>query len=78
MATTLTRKGRVTVPKAIREYLGITPGSAVTFEQLVTGEIVLRAAKAYQKRRGSFFARLRGRATVKMKTEEIMALTRRT
>ena len=76
MATTVTSKGQVTVPKAVRDYLGIKPGSAVTFERLVTGEIVLRAAKAYKKRRGSVFARLRGRATVRMKTEEIMALTR--
>jgi AbrB family looped-hinge helix DNA binding protein len=76
MATTVTSKGQVTVPKAVRDYLGIKPGSAVTFERLVTGEIVLRAAKAYKKRRGSVFAKLRGRATVRMKTEEILALTR--
>lgn len=76
MATKVTSKGQVTVPKAVRDYLGIKAGSAVTFERLVTGEVVLRAAKASKKRHGSVFARLRGRATVRMKTEEIMALTR--
>ena len=76
MATTVTSKGQVTVPKAVRDYLGIKPGSAVTFERLVTGEIVLRAARASKKRQASPFAKLRGRATVRMKTEDILALTR--
>jgi antitoxin PrlF len=76
MATTVTSKGQVTVPKTIRDYLGIKAGSAVTFERLASGEIVLRPAKSRAKPRASVFAKLRGRATVKMKTEEIMALTR--
>jgi hypothetical protein len=41
---------------------------------LKTGEIVLKAAKA--KPPVSMFAKLRGRATVHMSTEEILALTR--
>jgi antitoxin PrlF len=76
MATTLTSKGQVTVPKTVRDYLGIKAGSAVTFERLPSGEIVLRPAKPGRKRRTSIFAKLRGRATVRMKTEDIMALTR--
>ena len=76
MPTTVTSKGQVTVPKTIRDYLGLKTGSAVTFERLDSGEIVLRPAKARAKLRASIFAKLRGRATVRMKTEEIMALTR--
>ncbi|MEJ0040262.1 MAG: AbrB/MazE/SpoVT family DNA-binding domain-containing protein [Gammaproteobacteria bacterium] len=76
MATTVTSKGQVTVPKTVRDYLGIKAGSAVTFERLSTGEVVLRPTKPDKKRRGSVFAKLRGRATVRMKTEDIMALTR--
>ena len=76
MASNLTSKGQVTVPKIIRDYLGLKPGAPVTFERLVTGEIALRAAKAGSKARPSRFAKLRGRATVRMKTEEILALTR--
>ena len=78
MPTTVTSKGQVTVPKSVRDYLGIKPGSAVTFERLVTGEVVLRPAKSGKKRRATVFAKLRGRATVRMKTEDIMALTRGT
>ena len=76
MATNLTSKGQVTVPKSVRDYLGLKPGAAVTFERLPSGEIALRSAKRGAKRRPSVFARLRGRATVKMRTEDILALTR--
>jgi antitoxin PrlF len=74
--STVTTKGQVTVPKIVRDYLGLKAGSAVTFERLATGEVVLRPAKARGKAPVSVFAKLRGRATVRMKTEEIMALTR--
>jgi antitoxin PrlF len=76
--TNVTRKGQVTVPKTVRDYLGLKAGSAVTFERLPTGDIVLRPVKSDKKRRASVFAKLRGRATVRMKTEDIMALTRGT
>lgn len=76
MATTVTSKGQVTVPKIVRDYLGLKTGSAVTFERLASGDIVLRPAKPGKKRRESVFGKLRGRATVRMKTEDIMALTR--
>ncbi len=76
MATNLTSKGQVTVPKKVRDYLGLKPGQAVTFTRLDSGEIALRAAAGGGKPRKSKFARLRGRATVRMKTEEILALTR--
>lgn len=76
MPTTLTSKGQVTVPKTVRDYLGLKAGSAVTFERRPDGEIVLRPATPRAKARTSVFGKLRGRATVRMKTEEIMALTR--
>ena len=78
MTTNLTSKGQVTVPKKVRDYLGLKPGAAVTFERLHTGEIALKAAKAGRKPFRSKFAKLRGRATVRMRTEEILALTRAT
>jgi len=76
MATNVTSKGQVTVPKSVRDYLGLKPGMAVTFERLSTGEVLLRRAGRASKAHKSVFAKLRGRATVKMKTEEILALTR--
>ena len=76
MATNVTSKGQVTVPKSVRDYLGLKPGVAVTFERLPSGEVVLRPAKPGVRPPRTVFAKLRGRATVKMKTEEILALTR--
>ena len=76
MATNLTSKGQVTVPKTVRDYLGLKPGVAVTFERLQGGEIAIRAAKPRTRALISKIGRLRGRATVRMTTEEILALTR--
>ena len=76
MPTNLTVKGQVTVPKSVRDYLGLKPGSAVSFERLPSGEVVLRPAKKRAGSRVTPFAKLRGRATVRLKTHEIMALTR--
>ena len=81
MANNVTSKGQVTIPKQVRERLGITPGSAVVFELTEAGEVVLRrvhagAAGRPARATKSRFSKLRGRATVKMRTEEILALTR--
>jgi len=76
MATNLTSKGQVTVPKKVREYLGLKAGAPVTFQRLDNGEIAIRAANGGAKPRASKFAKFRGRATVRMKTEDILALTR--
>jgi AbrB family looped-hinge helix DNA binding protein len=57
MATYLTNKGQVTVTKSIRDYLGLKPGSAVTFKRLPGGEIALRSAKRRTKSASSKFAK---------------------
>ncbi|MGA2840538.1 MAG: AbrB/MazE/SpoVT family DNA-binding domain-containing protein [Steroidobacteraceae bacterium] len=76
MATNLTSKGQVTIPKKVRDYLGLKAGAPVTFQRLDSGEIAIRAAKATVKPRAGKFSKLRGRATVRLNTEEILALTR--
>jgi AbrB family looped-hinge helix DNA binding protein len=79
MAHTVTSKGQVTIPKQVRERLGIRAGSRVAFELAESGEVVLRPVAAGRRRAPvgrSRMAKLRGRATVKMRTEEILALTR--
>ena len=78
MATTLTSKGQVTIPKPVLELLGLRPGSAVEFELAPSGEVVVRPAGRRRPRPSSRFKRLRGRATVRMRTEEILELTRAT
>ncbi len=41
MATTVTTKGQVTIPKAVRDRLGIKPGNAVEFALAPDGRVVL-------------------------------------
>lgn len=74
MSTTVTSKGQVTIPKPVRDLLGIEPGSVVAFERAEDGRIVL--VKIGKKRRQSRFARLRGHAGKGLSTDEIMAMTR--
>ncbi len=74
MVTTVTRKGQVTIPKSVRDCLGIGPGSAIEFELTPDGRVVL--AKVGGDRPKSRFAVLRGRAGKGPTTDEIMALTR--
>jgi AbrB family looped-hinge helix DNA binding protein len=74
MTTTVTRKGQVTIPKTVRDFLGIGPGSKVEFRRARDGNVVV--VPIDQSRPESRFARLRGHAGEGMTTEEIMALTR--
>jgi AbrB family looped-hinge helix DNA binding protein len=71
----VTSKGQVTIPQAIRERLQIAPHSEVEFVE-EDGRVVLRKVVGDLKRGGALVERLRGQATVRMSTDEIMALTR--
>ncbi|MGC2202721.1 MAG: AbrB/MazE/SpoVT family DNA-binding domain-containing protein [Stellaceae bacterium] len=71
--TRMTTKGQVTIPKRLRDYLGLKPGSQVDFEVGEDGRVIL---KAQDEAPASRFARLRGSAKLGMTTDELMALTR--
>jgi AbrB family looped-hinge helix DNA binding protein len=71
----VTTKGQVTIPQDIREKLGMLPGSEVEF--MVRGNAVkIVRAKDGESRGWKLVERIRGRGTVKMTTDEIMALMR--
>jgi AbrB family looped-hinge helix DNA binding protein len=74
MSTTVTSKGQVTIPKHVRDLLGIGPGSQIDFERAPDGRIVM--VKVEKKARQTRFARLRGHAGKGLSTDEIMAMTR--
>lgn len=74
MATKVTSKGQVTIPKPVRELLGIGPGSSVDFKRAADGSIVIEKAKGVRPK--SRLAELRGIAGPGLSTDEIMALTR--
>ncbi len=70
----VTTKGQVTIPQHIREKLGITPATEVDFvEEKGRVYLVKQKGKNITTRK---FDKVRGVATVKMTTDEIMALTR--
>jgi antitoxin PrlF len=75
MTVTVTSKGQVTIPKAVRDRLGINPGSEVDFEIAEDGRAFLRRIGKH-KIKPSRFERMRGTATAGLTTDEIMALTR--
>ena len=71
----VTVKGQVTIPQHLREKAGIMPGSEVEFAEAKDGSLNLR--KINGKGRGrQIVEAMRGRGSVRMTTDEIMALTR--
>ena len=71
----ITSKGQVTIPIEIREKMGFLPDTEVEFE-MDGNTIRLRKTRSQSRRGKEFIARMRGKATVGMSTDQIMALTR--
>lgn len=73
----ITSKGQVTIPADIRERAGLLPHTEVRFEFDGTSVRIVRIEEQSDRSRGRrLVERLRGTATVRMTTDEIMALTR--
>ena len=70
----VTTKGQVTIPQNIREKLGIFPAAEVDFVE--EKERVYLVKRKERRIKTQKFKKLRGVATVKMTTDQIMALTR--
>ncbi|MCF6317927.1 MAG: AbrB/MazE/SpoVT family DNA-binding domain-containing protein [Proteobacteria bacterium] len=69
----VTTKGQVTIPQNIREKLGITTETEVVFKE-ENGKFYI--LKTTEPKPTGKFNKLRGIATAKMSTDEIMKLTR--
>ncbi len=76
MATTLTSKGQVTIPKQIRDALNLTPGSSVEFAVNRDSEVVIHRVDARLSCKRDRFEAARGKADIKWRTDELMALLR--
>jgi antitoxin PrlF len=74
MANKVTSKGQVTIPKRIRDYLGVEPGSEVNFRRAEDGHIIIERADGT--RPPSRFAKLLGSAGPGPTTDELMKLLR--
>jgi antitoxin PrlF len=82
MSTTITVKGQVTIPKQIRDSLGLVAGSKVEFTLNERGEYVVLPAASTKKSRKSNVAKsrfdaVRGTANMSgMSSDEYMNLIR--
>jgi AbrB family looped-hinge helix DNA binding protein len=70
----VTEKGQLTIPKQLRDELGIGAGTEVEVER--HGDAILVRKAVVQSRGQQLVERLRRRGDVDMSTDEIMALTR--
>jgi AbrB family looped-hinge helix DNA binding protein len=69
----MTSKGQVTIPKRLRDHLGLKPGAEVEFVPGSNGQIVLRGKKSPAKGR---FDDLVGTLDLGMTTDEFMRFLR--
>lgn len=77
MGSSLTSKGQVTIPKKVRDALDLAPGSLVEFVVNQKGEVVLqKAGRRKTTQRKDRFEAARGKAQVKWRSDELMALLR--
>jgi AbrB family looped-hinge helix DNA binding protein len=70
----MTSKGQVTIPKRIRDLLGLQPGSRVEFKYTNDGKVTLEPPGSIG--RASRFAALRGTLRSGLNADELMKLTR--
>ena len=71
----ITSKGQVTIPRDVREQFGLLPNTEVRFVMTDEGPLLVRE-DAPNRRGWALVEQMRGKATRKLSTDEIMALTR--
>lgn len=71
----VTSKGQVTIPLEIRERLGLQPETEVEFDVVGSTARIRKIAGRPGRGRG-IVDRMRGRATTRLSTDEILSLTR--
>jgi antitoxin PrlF len=79
MQPALTIKSQVTIPKAIRLFLGIGPGDRVMFEPLQDSRVAIRAYNTphtVTAKPVDPITAMIGAATKKVRTEDVMQMTR--
>jgi len=71
----ITSKGQVTIPQNVREQMGFLANTEVEF--FVSGDkVFLQKAENDAGRGKDLIARMKGKGTVALRTDEILAMTR--
>lgn len=76
MVTTVTTKGQVTIPKRVRDALCLAPGDGVNFDVNRDGQVIIVRADNCHVEKPDRFESVRGKATIKWRTDDLMALLR--
>ena len=76
MSTTMTVKGQVTIPKKVRDALRLASGDGVDFDVNAEGQVVVQKAGGRPSSKRDRFEAARGKAQVKWRTDDLMALLR--
>lgn len=76
MTPAVTVKGQVTIPKPIRDFLHIGPGSLIRFEPLPDGRVAIASVHAHTDNPTDPVDALIGCAPRPITTDEVMRLTR--
>lgn len=76
MPTTLTVKGQITIPKHIRDALGLKPGMAIDFSVNQNGQILIMPCDVPKAGKKDRFEAARGSADIKWRTNDLMKLLR--
>jgi bifunctional DNA-binding transcriptional regulator/antitoxin component of YhaV-PrlF toxin-antitoxin module len=71
----ITSKGQVTIPIGIRRQAGLWPNTEVTLA-FSRGSVILKKAAGRPARGRRVVEAIRGKATTRLSTDQIMALTR--
>ena len=72
--TQINSQGQITIPPDIQQQLGLLPGTEIEIE--VVGEIVQLRKKEAEHQGSRLLAAMRGKATNRLSTQDIMQLTR--
>lgn len=74
----ITSKGQVTIPQEILERFGLLPDTEVEFVEKRNSIHIVKSTSSAKPTRGqTIVRRLKGRSSVRMSTDEILALTRK-
>lgn len=76
MGYALTTKSQVTVPKAVRQALGVLPGQEIDYQVKANGQVVMFPVKKLIESQENPFLQFVGIGIRKRPTEEIMRETR--
>ncbi len=76
MGYALTTKSQVTVPKAVRQALGVLPGQEIDYEVKANGQVLMFPVKKPIEPQENPFLKWIGKGTSGMTTEEILNETR--